>query len=202
MKVQLFALMLAVAAPLSAQAAGNNRSYIEFGYAQNGTPLTDLYSSVIHDYEGASIKGNWAFNDNWSASLGYAEGSSGNNALELDNQWTLGLAYNHSFSDNADWVLGLNYKNTGEHFTSTNIDSDVWGAEFGVVGHGAKVNGGAYLGYENWDSNNPYPPLNQDQAYLRLDGGINFNDNWSLQAEYKLGFDNADNAFLGVRYSF
>jgi hypothetical protein len=202
MKVQLFALMLAVAAPLSAQAAGNNRSYVEFGYAQNGTQLTDIYSAFIHDYNGASIKGNWAFNDNWSASLGYAQGSSGNNLVDLDSQWSLGLAYNHSFSDKADVVFGLNYKNVSESFSTTGIDSDVWGAEVGVVGNGGKLNGGAFLGYEKWDSNNSYSLLNQDQGYLRLDGGVSFNDNWSLQAEYKLGFDTADNAFLGLRYSF
>jgi len=202
MKVQLFALMLAVAAPLSAQAAGNNRSYIEFGYAENGTPLTDFYSSSIHDYNGASIKGNWAFNDNWSASLAYAEGSSGNNAWELDSQWSLGLAYNHSISDKADLVFGLNYKNVSERVFGSNLDSDVWGVEFGVVGHSDKLNGGAYLGYETWDASDPFPPLSRDQGYLRLDGGVSFNDNWSLQAEYKLGFDHADNAFIGARYSF
>ena len=202
MKVQLFALMLAVAAPLSAQAAGNNNSFIEFGYAQNGTPLTDLYSAAIHDYNGASIKGNWAFHENWSASLSYAEGSSGNNFLKLKSQWGLGLAYNHSFSDTADMVFGVNYKNVSERLGPSSLDSDVWGVEFGVVGHSDRLNGGAYLGYETWDSDTSFSPLNRDQGYLRLDGGVSFNDNWSLQAEYKVGFDHADNAFLGVRYSF
>jgi hypothetical protein len=102
MKVQLFALMLAVAAPLSAEAASTNRSYIEFGYAQTGTPLTDIYSAFIHDYRGAAIKGQWAFSDKWNVSLGYTQGSSGVSGLDLDSKWSLGMGFRNPISDKVD----------------------------------------------------------------------------------------------------
>jgi len=202
MKVQLFALMLAVAAPLSAQAADTNKSYIEFGYAETGTPLTDLYSSFIHDYRGGAIKGQWAFNEKWNVSLGYAQGGSGNNALDLDSKWSLGLGFRNPISDNVDLLVGLSYHDVNEDFTGNSIDSQVWGVEIGVAGGGDKFTGEAAVGYESWDADIASNVLNDDQAYLRLNGGYNFNENWSLQGEYKVGFGDSNTAFIGARYSF
>lgn len=201
MKVQLFALMLAVAAPLSAQAADTNRSYIEFGYSQTGTPLTDLYSSFIHDYQGASIKGQWAFSEKWNVSLGYAQGSSGNSGLDLDSKWTLGLGFRNPISDKVDLLVGVNYTDVSEDFGSS-IDSQVWGAEVGIAGGSGKVAGELALGYETWDADIGSGVIDDDQAYIRLNGAVNFNENWSLQGEYKVGFGDSSSAFLGARYSF
>ncbi|MGH8108769.1 MAG: hypothetical protein ACREO1_08670 [Arenimonas sp.] len=201
MKVQLFALMLAVAAPLSAQAA-DNKSFIEFGYAQTGTPLTDLYSFAIHDYRGAAIKGQWAFSEKWNLNLGYTEGSSGNSAVDLDSKWTLGLGFHHPVSDKVDLVVAASYSDVNEQFTGTDIDTQVWGAEVGVAGRGAKWSGGAALGYETWDADVGGGVIDDDQGYVRLNGGFHFNDNWSLQAEYKVGFGESNSAFIGARYSF
>jgi len=200
MKVQLFALMLAVAAPLSAQAA-NNESFIEFGYAESGTPLTDLYSSFIHDYRGGAIKGQWAFAEKWNVNLAYAQGSSGNGAIDLDSKWTLGLGFHHPVSDKTDLVVGMNYSKVDEDFF-VGIDSDVWSAEIGVLGRSGNWSGGASLGYETWDTNIGGGVLDDDQAFVRLKGGYHFNDNWSLQAEYKAGFGDSSDAFIGARYSF
>jgi len=202
MKVQLFALMLAVAAPLSAQAADTNKSYIEFGYAQTGTPLTDLYSSVIHDYRGGSIKGQWAFSEKWNASLAFAQGGSGNSGLDLDSKWTLGLGFRNPISDKTDLLLGLTYSDVNEQLGPSNIDAQVWGGEIGIAGGSDKVSGEAALGYESWDYDIGSNILNDDQAYLRLNGAYHFNDNWSLQGEYKLGFGDSNSAFVGARYSF
>lgn len=200
MKVQLFALMLAVAAPLSAQAA-NNESFIEFGYAETGTPLTDLYSSFIHDYSGGAIKGQWAFAEKWNVNLAYAQGSSGNSGLDLDSKWTLGVGFHHPVSDKVDLVVGMSYSQVDEDFGSS-INSDVWGGEIGFLGRSGKWSGGAALGYETWDADIGSSVIDDDQAYVRLNGGFHFNDNWSLQAEYKAGFGDSSSAFLGARYSF
>lgn len=202
MKVQLFALMLAVAAPLSAQASNTNSSFIEFGYGQTGTPLSDIYSFALHDYRGAAIKGQWAFNENWNVSAGYTEGGSGVSVVDLDSAWSLGLGYRHNFSDNMALSVDLNYQSVNESFSSTGIDSDVWGVEVGVTGGNDNWSGSASLGYETWDSNNSFDPLNNDQGFARFTGGYHFNANWSIQAQYKLGFDNSDAAFLGARYTF
>lgn len=202
MKVQLFALMLAVAAPLSAQAADTNKSYIEFGYAQTGTPLTDLYSGFIHDYRGAAIKGQWAFSDKWNVSLGYAQGGSGNSGLDLGAKWSLGLGFRNPISDNVDLLVGLNYHDVNEDFGGGSIDSQVWGAEIGVAGGGDKFTGELALGYETWDADEGGGVIDDDQVYLRLNGGYNFNENWSLQAQYKAGFGDSSDAFIGARYSF
>lgn len=201
MKVQLFALMLAVAAPLSAQ-AGDNRSSIEFGYSVVGTPLTDLYSTVVHDYEGISLNGTWAFSEKWSASLGYAQGGSGVDALDMDSQWTLGLGYHHPISEKADLVVKGIYRDVNEDLGPNSIDSQVWGAEIGVAGRGEKLSGGIAAGYESWDADIASNVLNDDQAYVRFNGGYYFTDNWSMQLEYKLGFGDSNSAFLGARYSF
>ena len=205
MKVQLFALMLAVAAPLSVEAASTNRSYIEFGYAQTGTPLTDLYSASIHDYRGGAIKGQWAFSEKWNASLGYTQGSSGRSEIELSSKWSLGLGFRNPISDKVDLLVGLNYSDVNEvfrFFSRNGIDSQVWGAEVGVAGGGDKFTGEVALGYETWDANVGGGDIDDDQVYLRFNGGYNFNENWSLQAQYKAGFSDSNSAFVGARYSF
>jgi len=200
MKVQLFALMLAVAAPLTAQAA-NNESFIEFGYAQTGTPLTDLYSFALHDYRGAAIKGQWAFAEQWNVNLAYAQGGSGISSIDLDSKWTLGVGFHHSVSDKTDLVVAMSYSNVDEGFGG-GIGSDVWSGEVGVLGRSGSWSGGASLGYETWDADAGGGIIDDDQAFVRLNGGYHFNDNWSLQAEYKAGFGDSSSAFFGARYSF
>jgi hypothetical protein len=164
--------------------------------------LTDLYSSGLHDYRGGAVRGQWAFSDKWNVSAGYAQGDSGATGVDLDSAWNLGLGFRNPISDNVDLLVGLNYQLTNEQIGSTNIDTDVWGVEVGVSGGNDHWTGTAALGYETRDSNNSFAPLNDDQGYARLDGAYHFNANWSLQAEYKLGFDNSDQAFVGARYTF
>jgi hypothetical protein len=84
----------------------------------------------------------------------------------------------------------------------SNIDSQVWGAEVGVAGGGDKLTGEVALGYETWDANIGGGVIDDDQVYLRLNGGYNFNENWSMQADYKAGFGDSNSAFIGARYSF
>jgi hypothetical protein len=199
MKVQLFALMLAVAAPLSAQAADDNRSYIEFGYAQTDTPLTDIYSAYGgRGYRGGALKGNWAFAEKWNVNASYVQGSGRSSGFDLDSQWGIGLGYRGS-SDGADLIFNVNYKKTDE---SIGLDSDVWGAEIGFAGGNGSFSGEAALGYEKWSADVGPSVLDESQVYLRLSGDYHFNDNWSLRAEVKKGFDSADSIFFGPRYSF
>lgn len=174
MKRSIIALALALALPLSAQAADKlSYSYVEGGYSS--THLAGF------NFNGWNVDGSVAFGDMWYGNASYQHGSKSGVKL---NETTVGVGLHTDISDKADFIAELAYINddtnvaTGDHgyratagirgqlgdklegtikatYTDVNNFGKGWGAGAGLVYHINDTWGvtGSY-DYSNRDSNN------------------------------------------------
>ena len=185
MKKSLFALALAVALPLSAQAADKPLSYT---YAEGN------YLKADHGVDGWGLRGSAAIGDSGFYGLGSyswlnADNGLGGNANVKANE--LGLGYHHEIAANTDLIGEVAYRNAKAN--GYNID----GAR-GSVGvrtaFSDRIEGLAKLNY--YDASDYTGDVTGT-----VGGQYKFNSMWGATAEAEFG--NGDKAWLlGVRASF
>lgn len=180
MKRALFALALAAALPMSAQAAERSYSYIELDYV-----------NVDSDADGLGVRGAINFGDsNFYGLAGY-------NTVEVDNTnvdvdfYEIGAGYHHTLNDKADFIAEVAYQN-----------AEVFG--FDVDGY--RVSGGFRGNFS--DNFEGLAKLNYIDG-SDLDGDFSgtlgaqykFGDVWGLTGEVEFA-EGGETYLVGVRASF
>jgi len=187
MKRSIFALALALALPLSAQAGEKQLSY---SYIEGGYSSTHFAST---NFNGWDLAGSLAFGENWYGTASYNSGSkSGVDITET----TIGLGWRHAMSDKSDFIAELDYINDDSNVTSG--DSG-YRAAVGFRGMlGDKVEGTASVNYTDVGDFG-----NGVGASLGL--VVHLNETWGLYGSYD--YSDRDSTSLntwglGVRASF
>jgi len=219
-KKTLFALAL-VAAPFASFASESNG--LDYTYVQ----LDGIYRDASGFYgTGAGLSGSYAVTDNvfltgsyarvgdthswgWSDEL-YRYSHHGKDTLSA---WTLGVGFNQSLADRADWVTQVAYVRPGAKWNesdcyyyggisegcdrwSGNDHASGYNVSTGVLGHVTnELTANAYLGYE--DYNHHY----DGNFFADFGVGYAFNKTWSLQTGVRLA-EGSETWKLGVRASF
>lgn len=181
MKRALFALALAAALPMSAQAAERSYSYVELDYVNAEFDLGTLNA----DFDGAAIRGSVEFGDSGFFGFGsYAD-------VEDLTQTDLGFGYAHKMSDNVDLVTELAWRNTD----AGSIDADDTRVSFGIRGNLAENFEGTikanYIDGDAYDS----------EFGGTIGGQFKFNDTWGITGEAEFVNDVTIYS-VGVRASF
>ena len=126
MKKVLLLVLLVVAGPAAAD--GLSYNYVQAAYASADIDADDMGIDV--DGDGWAIGGSVAVSDNVHLFGGYT-------ALGLDfgvdyDEFNLGVGYNHSITENVDFVAGLSYiKGEAEAF-GMSADDDGYGLSIGL----------------------------------------------------------------------
>ncbi len=187
MKRTLFALALAAALPMSAQAGEISYSYIQGGYS--------AASVDGGDFNGFGLKGSFAFNDSF---YGFASYDSGEDSSVDLNQTTLGAGW-HTAGD-TQWFVEANYINNEIDFGFGSFDDDGFAIAGGVrakVSDKFELNG--KLSYTDVGDFG-------DGFGVGVGALLSFNDTWGAYASYDYS-DRGSNVeldtwSLGVRASF
>ena len=103
MKRALFALALAAALPLSAQAADG----IKYSYVEGGYRSSDFLNETFH---GFGIAGSYSFNDSWYGSASYDKVSQ--RGIDLDRTY-VNIGWHRAVSAKADFLAELGYARFG-----------------------------------------------------------------------------------------
>ncbi|WP_342316386.1 outer membrane beta-barrel protein [Lysobacter sp. FW306-1B-D06B] len=207
MRKALTALVLALAAPLAANASDSN-----------GIGYTNVQLDYIYEYDfmdGVGISGSYELTDNFFLAGSYAyttdsEDVVGYAADTTHKSYTLGVGFNTPIGDRADWVSQLAFArhDVSGHDVSCyvaepqNCRAERWSAHAkgynlstGVRGRITdKLTANAYAGYEDYSGY-------EGNWYADLNVGYNFTKTWSAEAGVRLNED-APTWRLGVRASF
>lgn len=182
MKRALFALALAAALPMSAQAAERSYSYVELDYVN---AEFDLGSSLNANIDGAAIRGSVKFGESNFYGFGsYAD-------IEDLKQTDLGVGYAHNLSDNLDLVTELAWRNTD----AGSSDFDDTRVSVGLRGNLAdNFEGSIKANYIDGD-------LYDGEFGGTIGGQFKFNDTWGITGEAEFVNDVTIYS-VGVRASF
>lgn len=189
MKRSLFALALAAALPLSAQASELKYNYIEADYARTHAFGTDA--------DGWKLKGSAAFGESFYGIGSYGQVS--DNGVDF-NEGSVGLGYRHAISDRADWDSELSYVHDeldAGSFGST--DDNGYRIATGVRGMLApKFEGNINVNYTDVNDFG-------NGVGVGIGGMFHINDTWGITGGYD--YSNRDNSdintwTLGARASF
>jgi len=187
MKRTLFALALAAALPMTAQADELSYSYIQGGYSS---------ASVDGgNFDGFGVKGSVAFNDSFYGFAGYDSGS--DHSVDL-NQTTIGAGW-HSAGD-TQWFVEASYLNNEIDFGGgSNSDDNGYAVAGGVR---AKVSDKFELNAKlNYTDVGDFG----DGFGAGVGALFSFNDTWGIYGSYDYsdrGNFNLDTWGVGVRASF
>lgn len=187
MKRTLFALVLAAALPMSAQAVEQSYSYVQGGYSAAGTEGAD--------FNGFGVKGSIAFNDSFYGFLTYDSGE--DSSVDL-NQTAIGAGW-HSAGD-TQWFVEAAY-------IHNEID---FGGGFNSDDSGYSVAGGVRAALsDNFELNAKvnYTDVGDfgDGFGAGVGGLFSFNETWGIYGSYDYSDRNGsdlDTWGLGARASF
>lgn len=201
MKHTIFALALAAALPMSAQASELSYSFVELDYLNGSNAATAPFGSSA-DSNGYGVRGSFGFADNFYVSGGYAQtefegpGSGINNDI-----WNVGFGYHRAMYDQADWFTEINYTKISSDFPLT--DDSYFDVGLGLRGSiSDRFEGIAKLSYNDGGNSNPgyYPQY--DGAFSATVGlQWRINEMWGIVGEIE-AFEDATDYTLGVRASF
>ncbi|KFN44190.1 outer membrane beta-barrel protein [Arenimonas oryziterrae] len=191
MKRSIFALALAAALPLSAQAGELKYNFVELDYGRATIDNTDV------DFDGLGIKGSVQVAEPVYLFGSYHKGSDSLLGVDFDlDQFQAGVGYRHAISDKADFIGELSY-------IDSSLDVDNFGS---VDANGYRISGGVrglladnFEGYikANYNDGGDF-----DGDFSGTVGGqFKFNEVWGLTAEAEVGSD-AKLYTIGVRASF
>jgi Ax21 family sulfation-dependent quorum factor len=184
MKMKLFALAMAAALPLSAQAEESDLSY---------THVEADYINLDHGTDGWGVRGSVAIGDSGFYGLGsYSQVNTDNiSGHSNTNSNELGVGYHHAVADKTDLIGELAYRNADNG--SSNID----GARASVGVRSALAEH-----VEGFVKANYYDASDYHGDVTGTVGGqYKFTKTWGATAEAELG--NGNQAYLlGVRASF
>jgi hypothetical protein len=204
-KRSLFALALAAALPVSAQAAdGLSFTYVEADYLNTDVVDTDL--------NGFGLKGNVAFHENWYATASYSQTSKGDVDLgyaypaDLDfEQSTLGVGFHTAIANNVHFLAELAWVRYEFQTDVPQLGSATAGYEGGRATAGIR----AMLGDRfELEGKAHYADLDEiDGSFgAEVNGMFHINNTWGVGAGYARqdldSGNDADQWHVGVRASF
>ena len=187
MKRSLIALALVAALPFAASAqdskSGLNYNYVQGGYVSTNTDAGDA--------DGWGLGGSVAVHPNVHLFGNYASQDVDGVNADFD-QWRVGVGYNRSFSQKADFVANVAYE---KYDLGGGADFDGYSIEGGVrAALAPKFEGYALLGYEDGGDFD-------GDAYGRLGATVNINQTWGINADVKIA-DGDTQWFVGPRISW
>ncbi|MGH8110047.1 MAG: hypothetical protein ACREO1_15170 [Arenimonas sp.] len=201
MKRTIFALALAAALPMSAQAKELNYSFVELDYLNSSNGVTDGFSGQGLDTEGYGVRGSFGFADNW-----YVTGRYNNSDLDLASsvdadKWGVGFGYHREMYDQADWFVEVGYTELDSN--EPVLDDNTYNLSAGIRGSiSDRFEGIAKLSYNDGAnfSGAFYPQY--DSAFSATVGlQWRINDMWGIVGEVE-AFEDATDYTFGVRASF
>jgi len=194
MKRSIFALALAAALPLSAQAATELKyNFVELDYGR--TTVDD--NNVDVDFDGFGVKGSVKVAEPVYLFGSYQQGSDEILGVDVDlNQYQVGVGFRHAISDRADFIGELSYLNQDievGNFGSDSVD-------------GGKISGGVRGlladNFEGYVKANYIDGGDYDGDFTgTLGAQVMFNETWGLTGEAELGSD-VKTYMIGLRASF
>jgi len=197
MKRALFALALAAALPMSAQASELSYSYVELDYLNSNS---EVLSSGVYGTEGFGIRGSFGFAEKF-----YVSGSYSNSDFDVANfdedRWNVGFGYHHAAYDQADWLVEVGYTKI-DSFDPV-LDDSYFDVSFGLRGSlSDRFEGTAKISYNDGaDFGGVYYPQ-YDNAFSATVGlQWHINPMWGIVGEIEAFEDDTDYT-LGVRASF
>ena len=190
----IFALALAAALPLSAQAGELNYSYVEASY------LDSRFAGENGD--GFGLTGSVGFSDIWYGSASYRRVDNNDFGVELD-ETTVNVGWHHALSEKADFFAELGYVDVGGDIDGIGSDSaNGYRVAAGFRGMLAPKFEGSVKAYYTDISDADW---GGSELGARVAGVYHINQTWGITASYdttKL-FDERINTWgLGVRASF
>lgn len=180
MKRTLFALVLAAALPMSAQAAERSYSYVELDYV-----------NADGDADGLGLRGAVNFGDsNFYGLAGYSTYEIDNTNVDVD-FYEIGAGYHHGLNDNVDLIAEVAYQNA-EVF---GVDVDGYRASAGFRGNFSdNFEGLAKLNYvDGSDFDGDFSGT--------IGAQYKFGTVWGLTGEVEFA-DGGETYLVGVRASF
>jgi len=195
MKRALFALVLAAALPMAAQASELSYSYVELDYVNSGA---ELLSAGVYSTDGYGIRGSYGFAENF-----YVTGAYSNSEFDIsssldEDKWGLGFGYHRALNDQADWVAELGYTNVNSF--DPVLDESYYNVAFGLRGSMTdNFEGTAKIGYS--DGANQYYPQHDGSVFATVGLKWNITQMWGIVGEIEASEDNTDYT-VGVRASF
>lgn len=191
MKRALFALAIAAALPMSAQAAERSYSYVELDYVNVDF---DLGAGSNTDADGFALRGSVELGESNFFGFGSYADTNGN-GFDLT-QSELGLGYAHPLNDKADLVAELAWRNTDVSATGFgSADSDDARLSVGFRGNLAdNFEGTIKANYIDGDA--------YDGEFGATVGGqFKISDTWGITGEVEF-VDDVTTYGVGVRASF
>lgn len=194
MKRSIFALALAAALPLSAQAATELKyNFVELDYGR--TTIDDNNADV--DFDGFGVKGSVKVAEPVYLFGSYQQGSDDLLGVDLDAEtYQVGVGFRHAISDKADFIGELSYLNqTIDVGNFASVDAD-----------GGKISGGVRGlladNFEGYVKANYIDGGDFDGDFTgTLGAQVMFNETWGLTGEAEFGSDQ-QTYMIGVRASF
>ncbi len=205
MKRTLFALALAAALPMSAQASELNYSFVELDYTHSSDSFT--FPGVGADSTGFGLRGSYGFADHFYVNGGYTSNDYDTSLLSSfeHDEWELGFGYHRPLYDQADMFFEA---------TFIRVDSSAVNALGGDKDNSYRVSAGlrgsisdrfegtARLSYNDGADFGGLVFPQYDNAFSATVGlQWRINDMWGIVGEIEAFEDNTDYT-LGVRTSF
>jgi Ax21 family sulfation-dependent quorum factor len=200
MKRALFALALAAALPMSAQASELSYSFVELDYLNSHAAVHSGPGGPGIGSEGYGVRGSFGFADKFYVSGAYANGDLDLFSIDLD-KWNLGFGYHQSINDQADWFASVGY--TKLESDEPVLDDAFYNVTFGLRGSlSDHFEGTAKISYNDGaDFDGVFYP--QYDSAFSVGAGLkwNINEMWGIVGEIEAYEDSTDYT-IGVRASF
>ena len=180
MKRTLFALALAAALPMSAQAAERSYSYVELDYV-----------NVDSDADGFGVRGSVDFAESNFYGFGsYTSVEVDNTNFDIDG-FEVGVGYHHALNDSADLIGEVAYQNV----EVLGFDADGYRVSGGFRGNLAE-------NFEGLVKLNYLDGNNTDGDFTgTLGAQFKFSETWGVTGEVEFA-DGGQSYLVGVRASF
>lgn len=197
MKRALFALALAAALPMSAQASELSYSFVEVDYTGSSS---EVLSSSTYDTAGYGIRGSFGFAENFYVSGGYQNNDFDFSGIDED-RWNVGFGYHRPMYDQADWFVEVGYTKVNS-FTSV-LDDSFYDVSIGLRGSiSDRFEGIAKFSYNDGASYSGFYYPQYDGSFSGTVGlQWRINEMWGIVGEIEAFEDDTDYT-LGVRASF
>lgn len=201
MKRALFALVLAAALPVSAQASELSYSFVELDYLSSTDAGTAPFSTSA-DSDGYGLRGSFGFAEKFYVTAAYANSEFSGVGSGIDNdKWSVGFGFHHAMYDQADWFADINYTKIDSDFVLT--DDSYFDVGVGLRGSiSDRFEGMAKLSFNDGGNSNPgyYPQY--DSAFSASIGlQWRITEMWGVVGEIE-AYEDATDYTLGVRASF
>lgn len=195
MKRAFFALALAAALPMSAQASELSYSFVELDYVNS---RAEILSSGFYNTDGYGIRGSYGFAENYFVTGSYSNSEFDISSTLDQDKWGLGFGYHKALNDQADWTAEIGYTQISSF--APVLDESYYNLSVGIRGSMTdNFEGTAKLGYS--DGANAFYPQHDGSIFASAGLKWNITQMWGIVGEVTVSEDNTDYLF-GVRASF